>query len=132
MIAERQAAEHDRCSDRRGLQPGGQRRGEDRDVADEPENRDRDSRRLRVLRVLNGLAAAGCAREPGAGVAGVDEVRGDGGAGQRESRDRGPQAAIGRSQQAVERRAEGGDVERGELKLLQRLTGLAGEERRGG
>ena len=61
--AEDEPGEGDRRPDRGRLDPGRERGREDREVGDEAEDGDRDPGCLRVLRVLDGLAAAGRARE---------------------------------------------------------------------
>ena len=97
---EGEAGEDDRRTDRGRLDPRRERRQEHGDVGDEPEHGDGDPRRLRVSRVLHGLAAACRAHEARARVAGVDEVAGHGGPREREHRDRNPQLAVGHRRSA--------------------------------
>ena len=80
----------------RGHRAGHERRHEQGGIGGEPEHRHRDSGELRVLGLLDLLAAAsaGDAVRGAAGVVEVREIAGDSEAEQRQHADRGAQLAL--------------------------------------
>ena len=104
--AEREPGEDDRRADRGRLDPGRKRGHEDRDVRDSPSTATGIPATLAYFEccTVSQPPVVHASRMPR--VARVDEVGGDGGAGEREHGDRAAQCPVGHFRQRVERRAE--------------------------